>query len=301
MNNFNWRAYIKNYPDLAFIKDGAIAYRHYLQYGIREGRTDKWDKPVYPVIVAIAKFESRYIKEWVDYHLALGFEKIYLYDNEDTPVYEKLLNNPDVIVKHFPVKIGQYRALEDFMNYVNNNNVITHVIHIDLDEFIALKKHSSIQEFIADYFVDDCVGIGINWRFFGDSGHRFDNGEPVTQRFTMFERDGNKHVKTLFDVNYFSKFRNSHIITTTNPTKFIKSTNGTRITDNNGFNYDIDFSVIQLNHYKCKTLPEFKQIRTRGSPDIVLKQPEDVEANFNLYNRNEIEELTARDFYKSIS
>ena len=299
MDNFNWRAYIKNYPDLSFIKDGTRAYRHFLKYGIPEGRTDKRDIPVYPVIVAVAKLESSYIREWVKYHLALGFKKIYLYDNEDIPVYEKFLDNPDVIVKHFPIKIPQHLVLQDFMD--NLNNVITHVIHIDIDEFIALKRHGSIQDFIADYFVDDCVGIGINWRFFGDSGHRFDNGEPVTQRFTMCERSGNIHVKTLFDVNYYCKFRNPHIITTTSPTKFIKSTNGKIITHECGFNNDIDFSVIQLNHYKCKTLPEFKYIRTRGRSDIVLRHPEDVESDFNLYNRNEIEELTARDFYKSIS
>ena len=29
------------------------------------------------VIVAIAKFEQDYIEEWVIYHLALGFDKIY--------------------------------------------------------------------------------------------------------------------------------------------------------------------------------------------------------------------------------
>ena len=299
MDNFNWRAYIKNYPDLSFIKDGTRAYKHFLKYGIREGRTDKRDMPVYPVIVAVAKLESRYIREWVKYHLALGFKKIYLYDNEDIPVYEKLLdNNPDVIVKHFPIKIPQYLVLQDFMD--NLNNIVTHVIHMDVDEFIALKQHSSIQDFIADYFVGDCVGIGINWRFFGSSGHQFDNGEPVTQRFTKCERDGNMHVKTLFDVNYFLRFRNPHIIITTSPTKFIKSTKGKCISHDYGFNNNIDFSVIQLNHYKCKTLPEFKYTRTRGRPDIVLKHPGNVEADFNLYNRNEIEELTAYNFYKTL-
>jgi hypothetical protein len=108
-------------------------------------------------------------------------------------------------------------------------------------------------------------------------------------------------VKTLFDVDYFSKFNNPHIITTTSPKKFIKSTNGKCITDECGFNKHIDFSVIQLNHYKCKTLPEFKYIRTRQRADVLLKQPENIESDFRLYNINEVEELTARDFYNSIN
>ena len=297
MESFNWKNYIKKYPDLAFIKDKVGAYRHYTRHGIKEGRTDKRELPVYPVIIAIAKLEHNYIKEWVDYHLALGFKKIYIYDNEETPVYKDLLNNPDVIVKHFPGKVAQRSALNDFMN--NLDNIITHVIHTDIDEFIALKRHDSIQDFIAEYIVGDCVGIVINWRFFGNSGHSIDNGEPVTQRFTMCERNGNMHVKTLFDVDYYVKFKNPHFISISSPTKFIKSTNGNCITDNCGFNTDIDFSVIQLNHYKCKTLPEFKYIRTRGRSDLALTHPEDVEGDFRLYNINEVEELTARDFYKS--
>jgi len=299
MNDFNWKNYVKKYPDLSFIKDNKTAYKHFLRHGVNEGRTDKSELPVYPVIVAIAKLEHNYIKEWVDYHLALGFKNVYLYDNEETPVYEKLLNNADVIVKHFPGKVAQYRALVDFMNNLDKN--ITHVIHTDIDEFVALKRHTSIQDFIAEYFVGDCVGIGVNWRFFGNSGHSHYTAEPVTQRFTMCERDGNMHVKTLFDVNYFSKFNNVHFITTTSPTKFIKSTNGNCMTNDCGFNTDIDFSVIQLNHYKCKTLPEFKYIRTRQRADIVLKQPENIESDFKVYNINEVEELTARDFYKSIN
>ena len=35
-------------------------------------------------IVAIAKNESDYIREWVAYHKVIGVERIYLYDNDST-------------------------------------------------------------------------------------------------------------------------------------------------------------------------------------------------------------------------
>ena len=57
-----------------------------------------------PVIVAIAKFEQDYIEEWVLYHLALGFERIYLYDNEDTPIYSKILKKYGNKVFHIHIK-----------------------------------------------------------------------------------------------------------------------------------------------------------------------------------------------------
>ena len=46
--------------------------------------------------------------------------------------------------------------------YTNNN---THVIHMDIDEFMCLKKHSCIRNFIEEYIKGSCYGIGINWKF----------------------------------------------------------------------------------------------------------------------------------------
>ena len=69
---------------------------------------------IIPVIVCIAKLESNYIEEFVKYHIALGFSKIFIYDNEDTPVYEKLLEKYSdfIFVIHFPGYIKQYPAEE---------------------------------------------------------------------------------------------------------------------------------------------------------------------------------------------
>ncbi len=33
-------------------------------------------------VVCIAKDEARYIKEWVDFHLLIGIDRIYVYDND---------------------------------------------------------------------------------------------------------------------------------------------------------------------------------------------------------------------------
>lgn len=79
----------------------------------------------------------------------------------------------------------------------------------------------------------------------------------------------------------------------------IKATNGTIIVG--PFNDNIDFNIIQLNHYKCKTLPEFQYIRTRQRADIPGDMNEDVLESFNTYNINEVRDLTAYHFYNSIS
>ena len=256
---------------------------------------------MHPVIVCIAKLEHDYIREFVNYHLHLGFKKIYLYDNEDAPTYEKLLkefsNNIKVI--HLPFnnyeKGVQYVALDHFIhNFLYKDN-ITHVAHIDVDEFIVLKKHTNICEFINEYFVNNCAAIGMNWRFFGSSNQSIKTNIPVTIRFTMCEKNGNRHIKSLFDKNYFIRYDNVHYVIT-QPNYYTKATNGQII--DGPFNDNIDFNVIQLNHYKCKTFPEFQYARSRQRADIKEVVNENVLENFNHYNINEIQDLTAYHFYK---
>ena len=256
-----------------------------------------------PVIVCVAKLEGDYIEEWVKYHLALGITRIYLYDNEDTSTYHSILRKyaDRLTIHHIPHnnrnQAVQYTVLDHFaFNYYISDD-ITHIIHIDIDEFIVLKKHANIIEFIEEYITGDCAGIGMNWRFFGSSGHLEKSNEPVTQRFTRCDVNGNMHIKTIFNKTQLQHFCTPHNIKTQSG-YHIKSTNGDRIVG--PFNYNIDHSVIQLNHYKSKTLPEFRYIRSRGRADMVDQPVEDIEALFAEFDRNECEDFTARDFYKNV-
>lgn len=254
-----------------------------------------------PVLFALAKMESAYIEEWVKYHLALGFDHIYIYDNEDTPTYCNLLKKyTQVTCIHKPGNSYNrgihYVVLDDFVKNIMGKNGMTHAANIDIDEFIVLKKHANIKEFIRAYIKGDCVGIGMNWRLFGSSGLTDISSTPVTIRFTQCESSANQHVKTLFDIKYFNGWQTMHYAV---PKKgvFIKDTAGTIITG--PFNKSGDISVIQLNHYKCKTLAEYKLARQRGRAGLPLQQhiKENIESDYEHHNRNDVTDLYAKDFY----
>lgn len=266
------------------------------------------------VIICIAKYEKNYIVEFVRYHLGIGFDKIYIYDNEDKETYKEILSefSDKIIVTHLPGKnyprLPQYEAIQHFTyNYMHNPD-ITHIAHIDIDEFIVLKKHNNIKEFIKEYIYDGennimCGGIGMNWRFFGDSNNTTDTNEPLTCRFIKRQETGNLHVKTIFNKIFYGGYNNPHNIIITNMEYPIKSTNGTII--NGPFNENMDFSVIQLNHYKSKTWEEYKYIRSRGRADRYDNPnfdegEEKLFEEFNLFNLNETEDLFACNFYKKI-
>jgi hypothetical protein len=253
-------------------------------------------------IVCIAKLENKYIEEFVKYHIKLGFQYIFIYDNENLPTYEKQLNlySQNVKVIHFPGRFMQYKALDHFTKSFMLTGGITHAMHIDVDEFIVLKKHNNIIDFINEYIKSPsnnllCGGIAINWKFFGSSGHKIETDEPVTQRFTKCSFFGDQHIKTLFNVRLFKKYNTCHDIITNNKYYKIKTTDNRVIVG--PFNDRPDTSIIQLNHYKCKTLPEFLKIRTRGRADAKNDVIENVQESFEIYDINEMYDLTAQKFY----
>lgn len=164
------------------------------------------------VLFCIAKLEHRYIEEFCKYQLSIGFDTIYIFDNEDVPTYQTLLQHiPNIYVIHFPGKVMQYHAIQYFINNIMYNHDISHVIHMDVDEFIVLKKHKSIKDFIQEYIKDDCAGIGINWRFFGDSNKKTYSNEPLRSRFTWCQKNGDQHYKQKIKEKYNIFITNSSI------------------------------------------------------------------------------------------
>jgi hypothetical protein len=180
-------------------------------------------------------------------------------------------------------------------------NQITHVAHIDVDEFIVLKKHNTIQEFVKEYIKDGCGGIGMNWRLFGDSGFKTQTEKSVLNRFTKTSIIGNQHIKTIFDVTCFIKFNQCHSIKVKDGYN-IKSTDGKNI--EGPFNINPDLDVIQLNHYKSKTIEEFEKIVKRGRAGTKIGDPKniikDIREFFDIHNKNEIEDLHAYNIWQSI-
>jgi len=272
-------------------------------------------------IVAIAKGEGNYIAEFVDYHLALGFDHIIIYDNESTPVYQDLLTRTKSHVMsrthivHFPrteeMTIGvQYHALSHFVAHFMER--YTHVLHIDIDEFVVLKRHTDIKAFIRDWISEnpDCAGVGFNTKIFGDgflpSPFPDDGGSgdfSQVGRFVRCQTGLDPLIKTLFRTEKFQGFRTVHDIRSKYKNHVI-SADASKSKLNGPMHVTSDDSVAHLNHYKCKTWNEFRRAWWRGradyAPDAKANQKRlwyDGNDVFHNYNRNDSIDTHARDFY----
>ena len=261
-------------------------------------------------LVAVAKLEHKYIKEWVKYYLYLGFDRIYLYENDKEPRYADLLKDyPKVKVIHFPTdgtptRSTQFYVLEHFCTHYKDN--YAWMAHFDLDEFLVLKQHTSIQEFCQEYLGNQEGGIVVPWVHFGDNGHQTSSDDPVTFRFTKREDmtlTKRVYVKSIVCTECVDKFIDWHIPDLRKGN--MKTTNGEIIKQREIQNPPL--TILQLNHYFCKTREEFQLKRIRGEVGVPITHPskfgksENGRYNmtmFDRFNKNEIEDFKAKEIYE---
>ena len=132
------------------------------------------------VICTCAKNEANYILEWVNYHLKLGFDHIYIHNNDDDQTILKELlgdNNKVTLIDYSGKKAFQVKMIENF--YVTGK--FKWCAFIDCDEFITLNGFNNIKDYI-NKFPEDCQQICLNWLCYGSNGNKKYNPIPIQKR-----------------------------------------------------------------------------------------------------------------------
>ena len=150
------------------------------------------DKNLFPynlAIVAIFKDEAPYLREWLDYHLLAGAEHFYLYNNDSSDDYEKVLapyvEAELVTLIDWSGKLMQMPAYNDALKRFKF--FCRYMAFIDLDEFIYPKTNRSIVEVTDEILSRDeqAQALAVNWQIFGSNGHETaDFSRGVLERFT---------------------------------------------------------------------------------------------------------------------
>lgn len=147
-------------------------------------------------LVAIAaSFERPYLKEWCDWHLKLGFDRVFVYANNWTVDID--LGN-DVQVIDFPGLAMQLHSYHDWLNRYSKD--FDWALFADCDEFLCLNNFKSVQEMVDSY--SSYFAVALNWKIFGSNGHtKVENNDySVRKRFTKSQIGFNRHIKTLVNI-----------------------------------------------------------------------------------------------------
>ena len=251
----------------------------------------------------IGKNENLYAREYVEYYKKIGYNKIFIYDNnqENGEKFEDVIN--DYIHNGF-VKIIDYRGrikkntqIDAYIDcYKRNNKIYDWLSFYDMDEFLELnKKYSSIQEFLKDKIFEKCKNIKINWLMYRNNILYYEN-KSLHERMRTFNYNDsdNKHVKSTvkgnLSVNYWEKSWNPH---TSTLNVISCSSSGKIIQFDSPFNYPPDFLNAKLKHYYYKSFEEYCLKKKRGRADLSkMVNNEEIK---NIYNRLYMENINDKE------
>ena len=249
-------------------------------------------------LVCIAKNEDYYLQEWINYHLKLGFDGVHIFQNNWR--YPNKIESPNVFFHEYDgitefnndplwVRNIQARCYTEFAK--NHHTQYEWAAFFDVDEFLVLNKHNSVQEFISNYDEVNCLIV--NWAMFGNNNLTdFDpNNCSVIERFTKRQNGLHGQFKSICKLYPEMKHQIHWTNTSWTDTNFN--------TGNSAFNYSGSYEIAQLNHYFTKTFSEFLHKVERGNAcRNGVNGKRDV-SDFYSNNFNDVEDLKALNFIKS--
>lgn len=235
-------------------------------------------------LVALARDEDRYIDEWLSYHLKLGFDRIVVLQNNWR--YKGVFTDPrvawetdDTDVRSQSVspqgKANQSRIYTEWAKRLGDEG-FSHVMALDIDEFLVLKMDRTVQEFLQRHPSNACIFV--RWRIFGDNGLTDPSGDSVLKRFTRCGRDLHPNGKSIAGI-----LRSHGGVRWADPHHLAHPATG------KAWRRAIGGHEAEVFHYRNKTRIE-RDART------VNLQGDRPDTLFDVYNQNDVQNTRARDF-----
>ena len=240
-------------------------------------------------VVAIMKDEDPYVKEWIDYHLLAGVDHFYIYDNDSTPEFKKILQ-PYIdakIVTYTPIpgKAQQMAAYNDAVKRFRFES--RYIAFLDADEFIFPKSKPTVTEILDETLskLPRAAGLSIKWMFYGSSGHeKADYTQGVLDRFTKRDANLNGSIKSILNPRSIDFFWTPHFPNFFDETVFALS-------DEIAAQLKLDniSEKIVLNHYHTKSREEYENKNKRGDGSF-NKDGKYGDGLFKILDKNDVDD-----------
>jgi hypothetical protein len=222
---------------------------------------------MYISLCLIAKDENSYLKEWLDYHILLGIEHFWIYDNDSkVPLKESL---QDYIKKGWvtvnPIN-GKGMQLYAYDHCIQTYGKFSLWIgFIDTDEFLVPKTEDNLRDFLANY--EKYAGLAVSSLFFGAGGNQ---ERPKCGQIAGFKIRTPEDLSTNRLVK--SIIQPAKVLFPISPHSFMFSEGNFCVNELNN-RVDTQFfpcsiTKIQLNHYYTRSAEEWKEKISRGRGDM---------------------------------
>jgi hypothetical protein len=160
------------------------------------------------------KDEHEYLEEWLDYHFSIGFDHVFIYDDESRvstkdfiggfPKYQGLVTVREAF------HIGRKQVLSYQHMLDHNQDEYQWIAFLDTDEFLVIREDVSVSEFLKDY--EEFGGLVAYWLCFGSNGHvKRQKGQirPYTKRCEKTDRSA-RVIKSIVQPKYVANASGPH-------------------------------------------------------------------------------------------
>ncbi|MBB5887998.1 glycosyltransferase family 92 protein [Lactovum miscens] len=228
---------------------------------------NKKDFKYYLSAAIIIKNEADYVAEWIEYHLLVGFDHFYIYDNGSDDDIQKVLAPyvAENIIEYINYP-GEGMQLSMINDAIRRSSSETFWLAInDIDEFFVPKTSNTVSVFLKEF--ESFPAVEVNWLVYGSSGQFKKNKGLVIERFNKHsspsEYFSNHFVKLIYNpraTSYGDVHRgfywNLKLAVNTDKEK-------TRLT---ALQRQGKFDKLVINHYYTKSFEEYQN--KMGKPQV---------------------------------
>jgi hypothetical protein len=223
--------------------------------------------PYYLVTVTIFKNEAVYVGEWLEYHLMVGVDKFFLYDNDsdDGPISVLCPYIQSGLVNYtiWPGLVQQLPAYQFAL--ANLRRVAFWVAFIDVDEFIDPVSDKSIPAILHRF--EDTSALVMYWLVFGSGGQMNRTDGLVIERFVDYgplEDEWSHIVKSIVNPRAVTRM-GVHEAVFRNRASFARDCRRTALMKWRPWDLRTALhNCIHVNHYWTKSYDEWTMKRQRG-------------------------------------
>ena len=220
-------------------------------------------------ICTMAKEENLYINEYIDYYLKLGFDHIYIFDDND-PVIENISQAINKTYREL-VTIYNYKSIikdqkvSYTLCYEMNKNKYDWIFMNDIDEYLVI-RNDSLRHYLSDRKFKKCDFIKFHWILPTDNNLLHYDNRTLFERFKgPYKND--THIKTIVRGNIDDLQFDVHT-PLISPHKNVSCDNTGNIYKNKEIFFqdvfDINIDNAYIIHFKYKSTEEYIKKYRRG-------------------------------------
>lgn len=251
----------------------------------------------YLTVAAVCRDETPYLQEWVEYHLLVGVEHFFIYDNDSVvPVEQTLgeyIRTGYVTVVPLPGPFSTGRQVTTYTNALRSfGQTSKWMAFIDIDEFILPKTTFTIPEQLVQF--EQTNGLEVFWALFGSNGHDLQTRDFVIERFLTRASADNSPFYNYKSIIRPERATENHLVHAFN---YKDNRKAVCETGKPRSGLTIHTNKIAINHYWCKSYEEF--VKKRDKSIVFDHKITNRSAHFDGFNSlaNAVEDTLLRDRY----